>query len=496
MEAVEFSRLNLLVLVIYLSALVWIGLRLAGKQRSTEDFFLGGRRMPWLAVGVSMFASLTSASSFLGVPGIAFRENISMVVLGLVSPLVAPLLIVIFYPFYRQLRVTTAYEYVDLRYGRGARLCVAGLFCLARMGWLGVVIYSPALALSVMTGIGLYPAIFLMGIIATAYATAGGLSAVIWTDVLQFTLLAGGAAWVALALIDGVPGGVAQIMALAGESARLDVWQWQLNWFEMTALGAALSYLFQLMQDYGTDQVSVQRLLSVRDARGMAKAAILNSLIDLVLMNVLLFVGLGLFAYFQTFPERLAAGVTGDRILAYYMIHALPDGVSGLLITAILAAAMSSLDSGINSLSSVIMNDFIKPFRRRAVSSRSEVKLARTLTLILGVFAIGAACYTVRIGEILKAASAFLSLFGGPVLSLFLLGMLTRRAHFRGWILGTLPSLAISVWLQNWTEVHFIHYFPIAFGISFSLGYLASLLIHGPRAKPELTLWGRPPMKL
>ena len=106
MEAVEFSRLNLLVLVVYLSALVWIGLRLAGKQRSTEDFFLGGRRMPWLAVGVSMFASLTSASSFLGVPGVAFRENISMVVLGLVSPLVAPLLILIFYPFYRQLQVT------------------------------------------------------------------------------------------------------------------------------------------------------------------------------------------------------------------------------------------------------------------------------------------------------------------------------------------------------------------------------------------------------
>jgi len=207
-------------------------------------------------------------------------------------------------------------------------------------------------------------------------------------------------------------------------------------------------------------------------------------------------VGLGLFAYFHSFPERLAEGVTGDGILAYYIIHALPDGVSGLLITAILAAAMSSLDSGINSLSSVIMNDFIKPFRRRAVSGRSEVKLARTLTLVLGVFAIGAACYTVRIGEILKAASAFLSLFGGPVLSLFLLGMLTRRAHFRGWILGTLPSLGVSVWLQNWTEVHFIHYFPIAFGISFGLGYLASTLVSGPRARPELTLWGRPPMKL
>ena len=170
-----------------------------------------------------MFASLTSAASFLGLPGIAYRENISMIVVVLVSPVVVPLLILVFYPFYRQLRVTTAYEYVNQRYGRSARLCVAGLFCLARLGWLGVVIYSPALALSVMTGIGLYPAILLMGTIATAYATMGGLSAVIWTDVLQFSLLAGGAIWVAIALTEGVPGGWSEIMAVAGATNHLNV---------------------------------------------------------------------------------------------------------------------------------------------------------------------------------------------------------------------------------------------------------------------------------
>ena len=492
MEQIGFSRLNLVIMVTYLVGLVYIGLRLSGKQRTTEDFFLGGRRMPWLAVGISMFASLTSAASFLGLPGIAYRENISMIVVGLVSPVVVPLLILVFYPFYRQLRVTTAYEYVNQRYGRSARLCVAGLFCLARLGWLGVVIYSPALALSVMTGIGLYPAILLMGAIATAYATMGGLSAVIWTDVLQFSLLAGGAIWVAIALTEGVPGGWSEIMAVAGATNHLNVWQWRLNFFEMTALGAALSYFFQLMQDYGTDQVSVQRLLSIPDSRGTAKAAILNSLIDLLLLSLLLFVGLGLFAYFQAFPDRLATGVTGDRILAYYIIHALPNGISGLLITSILAAAMSSLDSGINSLSLVILNDFVKPFRHKPTSSENDMKLARFLTLVLGVFAIGSACYTVQIGQIFKASSAFLSLFGGPILSLFLLGMLSRQAHFKGWLLGTLPSIGTSIWLQNWTDVHFIHYFPISFGISFTLAYLASLLFRGPSCMIELTIWGRP----
>ena len=160
-ELTSFSGINLFILVVYLLALVWVGLRLAGKQNTTEDFFLGGRRMPWLAVAVSMFASLTSASSFLGVPGTAYRENISMVVIGLMSPVVAPILILLFYPFYRKLKVTTAYEYINYRYGESARMCVAGLFCLARLGWLGVVIYSPSLALSVMIGIDLYLSIFI-----------------------------------------------------------------------------------------------------------------------------------------------------------------------------------------------------------------------------------------------------------------------------------------------------------------------------------------------
>ena len=122
---------------------------------------------------------------------------------------------------------------------------------------------------------------------------------------------------------------------------------------------------------------------------------------------------------------------------------------------------------------------------------KHDVKLERSVKLILGVFAIGTACYTVMIGEILKASSAFLSLFGGPVLALFLLGMLTKRTHFRAWVLGTVPSLGVSVWLQNWTEVHFINYFPIAFGISFSLSYFASLIMSGPVAKSESTVWGR-----
>lgn len=486
-----FDTWNYIILFVYLAVLMGIGLRFSGKQKSTEDYFLAGRRMPWLVVGMSMFASITSASSFMGLPGLAYRENIAFIVVGFLSPIVVPFLIWIFYPFYRNLRITTTYEYIGRRFGREARFVASGLFCMARLGWLGVVIYSPSLALSVVTGVDLWLAILLIGTVATAYAMLGGISAVIWTDVLQFMMLVGGAIWVAVTLIMEVPGGWLGIMEIAGDAGRLHIWEGGIDLFRMTGLAVMMSYFFQLMQDYGTDQLSVQRLMTIKDSRGMAKAAVFNSLCDLVMVSLLLFVGIGIFAYFHAFPEHLAGDLSGDRILPYYIVHALPVGVSGLLIAAIFAAAMSSVDSGVNSLATVIVNDFVKPLRQTAGEERKDLKLARLLTLAIGIFALGTASYVVVIGEILKAATSFLSLFAGPILSLFLLGMLTKRAHFRGWLVGLIPAMAVSIWVQNWTAVHFLFYFPFCFGISFGLGYLASCLMSGPTAEPELTLWGR-----
>ena len=337
--------------------------------------------MPWLIVAMSMFASLTSAVSYMGVPGIGYRENCSYLVLGFAGIAVAPFLIFLFYPFYRRLNVTTSYEYIAKRYGRNARFAVSGLFILARLGWLGVVIYAPALALSVVTGVNLWLAIGLMGVLAVSYTAMGGLSAVLWTDVLQFIFLIGGAIWVAVSLILHVPEGLSGIMTLASQNDRLHIIDWNISLYEMSGIVVGVSLFFQFMQDYGTDQVTVQRLLAVKDFRGMAKAAILNSFIELCVTALLLFIGLGIFAYFYHFPEQLAANIEGDQILPYYIIHALPKGISGLLITAIFAAAMSSMDSGINSVATVIVNDFVKPLRKKPKPEHHDVNLARILTL-------------------------------------------------------------------------------------------------------------------
>jgi len=489
---VTFGLLNYAVLGGYLTVMIAIGLRFSGKQKTTEDYFLAGRSMPWLVVGMSMFASLTSAISYMGVPGTAFKENASYVVLGLCSILVAPILVVVFYPFYRHLNVTTSYEYVLERYGKLAHYSVSGLFLLARLGWLGTVIYAPALALSVVTDIPLWFAILMMGVLATTYTVLGGLSAVLWTDLMQYLILVGGAIWVAVHLSGAVPGGVTGIVQLAREKGHLI--SWELSWYELTIFGVCLSSLLQLMHDYGTDQVTVQRLMSVKTYGGMVRAIIFNAMSDLVMIGLLSFVGLGLFAYYSTFPEKLAAGTSGDRVLPYFIMQALPNGVSGLLITAIFAAAMSSMDSGINSISTVVVCDFIRPLRKRVTAESLDVQLARLLTLAFGAFATAVAFFVAHIEYILEASTTFISMFGGPILALFLLGMLTRRSNFYGWLLGTLVAVPATLWLNLYTEVHWINYFPFAFGVCVLVGYPASWLFVEsgklPLADENLTVWG------
>ncbi len=486
-----FSPVNYAILLLYLGAMVLIGWRFAGRQRTTEDYFLAGRNMPWLPVAMSMYASLTSAITFLGLPGMAYAENVSMIIVCIVSPVLAPFLILLFYPFYRRLKVTTSYEYINLRFGTNARRAVSILFLLARLGWMGTVIYAPAMALTVVTGIPLWLTILLMGVLATLYTVLGGMAAVLWTDVAQFVILIGGAIWIAITIVHGMPDGIAGIMAIAAEGGHLAVADWRITLTGMSIYTVALSFFFKMMQDYGTDQITVQRLMAVKSYRGMVKAVIFNSFTDFFIVALLLFIGIGLFAFYQTFPEALAEGLASDRILPYYIMHELPLGLSGLLIAAIFAAAMSSMDSGINSMTTVVLNDLVSPVRRQPVTSERAVLEARLLTLLLGGVATALAFYASTLAHIVKAFATFMSLFSAPVLALFLMGMFSRHTTFSAWLIGCAVGVPATWWVQNKTDVHWVYYFPLAFVLTLGTGMVVSWLRPGPPAPRELTLAGR-----
>lgn len=478
----QFGPIDYAMLLIYLAAMVWVGFLFADKQKTSEDFFLAGRNMPWLAVAMSMYASLTSAVTYMGLPGLAYRSNVTLLAVAVVSPLLAPVLIYVFYPVYRKLGITTSYEYIGIRFGETARKTAAALFLLARLGWMATVIYAPALALSIATGLPLLISILLMGGIATLYTVMGGLAAVIWTDVAQFITLIGGAIVVALFLIRLSPDGATGIITFARDNNHLQL-DGSISLFRMTLTGVAISFFFQMMQDYGTDQVTVQRLLSTRTKGGMAKAILFNAVTDFCLVCLLLFIGLGLFSYYQQNPGALPEGISGDRIFPYFVAHVLPTGLSGLLVAAIFAAAMSSMDSGINSMATVVINDFILPAGGNTQQeSGSVLRLARILTAVFGLLATALAAYLFFFSKtrgIIETFATFMGLFSAPVLALFLLGLLTKRGSFTAWIPAALAGIAFTGWLQT-TDVSWIWYFPAGFAVTFTAAWTRSLLFSRP----------------
>ncbi len=480
----------------YFAVVVGLALSLSGKQKDTGTYFLANRRMPWLAVSLSVVASVLSAITYLGAPQVAYEENAALVVGLPATLLAAPLVILLFFPIYRRLQVTSIYEYVGLRFGSRSRYTASFFSILQLLGWMGIALYAPALALSTVTGLDLWSAIIVMGLVATAYTTLGGMAAVIWTDVVQFLVLAFGAVLITLSLIERVPGGMDRIMEMASAHDKLPLLDLTFSFSEINGLTVVICYFIIAFGQYGTSQVPVQRLLSIKNFRGMVKAQILDHLLEIILLALLFFIGLGLFAYFSLFPERLAEGISGDRILPFYIIHALPAGISGLIIAAVFAAAMSTVDSGIHSMSTMILVDFIQPLRKRALDSRQGLQVARGLTIGLGLLATASGLLVSQIEGILKAISMVGGYVASPVTALFLMGILTRRGNFGGWLIATcLVTIPTQVYIQNYSDTHWIFYGPLGMVICLAVSYPFSLIYARVRRLPpadrEYTLWRR-----
>ena len=482
----------------YFAVVIGLALALSGKQKDTSSYFLANRNMPWVAVSLSVVASLLSALTYLGAPAVAYRENAALM-LGLPAALLAaPLVICLFFPIYRRLNVTSIYEYVGARFGSRARYAASFLQILQIQGWMGIALYAPALALSTVTGLNLWSAIVVMGLVATTYTTLGGMAAVIWTDVVQFLILALGAVLITLSLSERVPRGIGQIMEMASANDKLPLLDLSFSFSELNGLAVVVCYFIIAFNQYGSSQVTVQRLLSVRTFSGMVKALILDHVLEIIIVGLLYFIGLGLFAYFSLFPERLADGIGGDRILPFYIVHALPAGLSGLIIAAIFAAAMSTVDSGIHSMSTLILVDFVEPLRKTTLEARWSLEVARGLTIALGLVATLAGLLVSQTEGILKAISIVGGYLGAPVTALFLLGVLTRRAHFWGWLIGTcLVTIPLQFYIQNYTDTHWVFFGPVAIVSCFTVSYPFSLILarfwHLEPASREHTVWRSSP---
>lgn len=481
------NTIDLAVIVAYLAGVTLFGLCFRGRHRTLKDYFLGSNTSPWWAISLSIVAAETSTLTIISVPGLAYEKDfrILQLVMGYIVGRILVSFILV--PQYFHGRLVTAYQLIDRRFGGGLRSLTAGLFLITRAAAEGVRVFAVALvirvalggALSGMSDLGRdVTAIGIVTVLTLFYTFEGGMTAVIWTDVVQLSIYLTGTLVAAFAILHLVPGGWQTIESIAGNAGKFRLFDssWNLS-VKYTLWSGVIGGAFLTTASHGTDQLIVQRLLSAR-SEAQAKLALLSSgVIVLILFSVFLLIGAMLFVFYRVFPPA-AAFTRTDLIFPTFIVSRLPQGISGLLISSILAAAMSNLSAALNSLSSTTIVDF---YARMAPHSTEErrVKLSRYATIGWGLMLFGLAILARNGGKVLEMGLSIASVAYGSLLGVFLLGVLTRSATQYGAMIGMLIGFLLNLYLWLFTTVAFTWYVVFGSVGTFLVGYCASQLLPG-----------------
>jgi solute:Na+ symporter, SSS family len=466
-----FSALEYLILGGYLLLVASLGASFYRRKSTARDYFLGGRSMSWLPVGISIVAADLSAITLMGVPGWAFRNDLQLAWTFLSPVLAAPLMILIFIPFYSSLNLYTAYEYLERRFNLGVRLVASGLFQFLRLVHVAIALYAPSLALSLVTGLPVLQCVLMIGAVTTVYTSFGGVKAVIWTDVIQFFTICLGVTvmfWVALRQIDG---GIAAVVTLARDGGRLHFWNPTLDPRSTMALWPCLLGGTMLtLASLSTDQALLQRLFTTKSKRDARQSIIANAFLTTPLLLLLSALGIVLYAFYRQHPEELRGLPNGDAILAFFAVQHLPRAISALVIAAIFAASMAVMSAGINSLSTAFTVDFYQRLIHPGATAQHYVRFGRTATAVWGLLATVLALFMNRLGALAIAYAKVSSLVAGPMLGIFLLGMLTRRATPA----GTLAGAALGAAVASLTDISFYYHVLVGVAVTLIAGWFAS----------------------
>ena len=501
MNADVFSVLDYFTLAAYLIVVVTIGMWVGKGQKDNKEYFLAGRSMGWFPVGISTLASLYSAITYMGAPSEYYTHGLTMATQSFSTILVIPVVIYVFMPFYHRLQVYTAYEYLEHRFNISVRILASAVFLIWRLLWMGTATYVPALVLHTVTGLPLLETIIGVGVVATLYTVVGGMRAVIWTDVCQFFILFGGSVF-AVWIIGITTSGPKEVWTIAEQGGRANLFEWALDpTIRVTTWGALMGGLGGHLGMYGADQVCVQRYLAARSLPVMQKSFILNVFAGFVMKGFIVAIGLGLFAFYISNPEELPSLIQGDKVFPYFIATQMPIGMRGIMIAAILAAAMSSIDSGLNSCTTAFITDFYKRLNWKfngmerlfsgglpVEAGTLELKLSRLLTLILGVVVIVLACYVGQLGSIIEITNKLVNSFAGPMAAVFLLGMLTRRCNPLGAFLGLLVGSIVTSYFILFSNISFLWYGTVGLVTTLMVGYAVSIFQGGlPTDRQDLT---------
>lgn len=488
--ASRFGLLDFTFLGIYLLAMVFLGVFFSFRNQDTDDFFRGGQRIPWFVAGLSIFATMLSSITFMAIPAKSYATDWVYFLVNMTVVASAPFVIWLFLPFFRKVDAVSAYHYLEKRFNRFVRQFASASFVLFQLGRMGVVLYLPALALKTITPLTEQQSILLMGVLSILYCTLGGLQAVVWSDAIQSFVLMGGAFFSLILMLTLADGGLSGFFATAQEHGKLTLVQmdFSMTSYMNTALWVViLGGMAQNLISYSSDMSIVQRYMSVSDTARAKKAIWTNALA--CIPSSLLFFGIGtaLFVFYAHHPEKLDPSFKTDAIFPLFIARELPAGLSGLVVAGLFAAAQSTISTSINSMSTAVVEDFVRPWRLFK-SERALLHLGRVLTVAFGLGGVSLALLFAS-SDIMSLWDQFmtiLGLFGAPMCGLFCLGIFTTRANAPGAMIGALCGAMGLFLVQRYTATHFLLYGVVGILLCFVVGYGASLFF----APPEHSIRG------
>jgi len=502
--------LDIVIIVVYLAMLAGVGMYFSRRQTSLDEFFLAKQSMAWLPVGLSLMAALDSAIDYLMQPSATIKYGLFLLIGTSSWFFLYPWVSRVTLPFYRRLNYFTAYEYLEARFDVRVRGLAAVIFIVWRLGWMATAIYVPCLAISTATGdrIPLTVLVVGLGAIVTLYTALGGIEAVIWNDVAQFCVRFGGLAAVVAIAAASVPGGFSKIWDIASAAGKTSavapvalgsggfIEGIQAFFFQpINVVSIMFSMVVGRMASYTSDQIMVQRLQTTKSLKDARQAFIVNAAGDAIWMVALSFVGLALFAFFQTRP--LPADFATDKILPYFMSLTFPAGIVGLVIASIMAASLSSVDSAINSCTSVLVIDIYnrmirgRETARTAAGDARDIFVSRIATAGFGVAGTILALNVSKIGSLLEIANKLINAFAGPLFGIYILAMFSRRATSNAALAAGVAGSLTSYYVAYQSRIGFMWPSTLGFAATLAVGLVWPIVVPSRPSESALRLTWR-----
>lgn len=478
---IRMRLLDLGVILAYLAVITWFGARFRRSQKSLKDYFLGGRTAPWWAISLSIISAETSTLTVVGTPALSFAGNLGFLQIVFGYLLARIVISVLLLPHYFRGEMYTAYELINRRFGERMRKLTALIFLVTRALAEGVRVFAVAIVISIVLDTPEVPSILLIVALTLFYTFEGGMTAVIWTDVIQMTLYVLGAILSFFVILHHVPGGWAQVVAVAAPAGKFRIFDFDFS-FSMQFFSRTYSFwagllggCFLTTASHGTDQLVVQRLLSARNETQSRTALLASWIVIFFQFGLFLLIGVALFAYYGA--AHLAPPGKLDRIYPQFVWQFLPPGIAGLVIAAIVAAAMANLSAALNALASTTVMDFFRPMARPGASSNDAgiLRWARIATVAWAVVLVAIGIVARHWGSVLESGLSIASITLGLLLGVFLLGVLTKRPGQAAASAGVVAGLVAILYVRYFTPIAWTWWVLIGSLTTFLAGYCASL---------------------